>query len=405
MRPDRLDQPDCFASKGGKRHLFYICSSFRATHPLRTAMGCASSKRSDDVIHPQKETPYNPAATKPVENAPWGPSAPSAPPMMSAPVYPPIPVYPPPHGEQVLYPAIPSGGGDGGRYVDPNALPSAYEAALMHAAVAGTSSVRRIMLVDPINAVGWLGEPRTRTGVADYTYKREITHTGDLIDAPTGDRIGKIHDVTPHRADPQTGLRLSGPNVFGKYETVDGPEVTLGSFELDARKLTVSGTAASVAVRLVYTGACVHDAHVFHMGNGWADHFTIAHLDGYLKFSLSPNNASGAWENRVECSSGIRDKDFEPGKMYTIVAVCTEEGRMRLYVDGELRGEGDGLAALPEFETSRTRKEAWCGRFMRPDTSMPVRAGILSVEAFDGALDDATVRAEYSVREVYKNVG
>ena len=110
------------------------------------------------------------------------------------------------------------------------------------------------------------------------------------------------------------------------------------------------------------------------------------------------------WENRVECSSGIRDKDFEPGKMYTIVAVCTEEGRMRLYVDGELRGEGDGLAALPEFETSRTRKEAWCGRFMRPDTSMPVRAGILSVEAFDGALDDATVRAEYSVREVYANV-
>jgi len=76
-----------------------------------------------------------------------------------------------------------------------------------------------------------------------------------------------------------------------------------------------------------------------------------------------------------------------------------------MYVDGELCAEGAGLAALDEFETSPTRKEAWCGRFMRPDTSMPVRAGILSVEVFDGALDDATVRAEYSVREVYKNVG
>ena len=243
-------------------------------------MGCAPSKGSDDVIQPQKETPaaangaYYPAMTKPVESAYHdGNNAPSAPPMSAS-------VYPPPYGEQVRYPAIPSGGGDGGRYVDPNALPTAADAARMHGAAAGTADriVRRIMLVDPINAVGWLGEPRTRTGVADYTYKREITHTGDLIDAPTGDRIGKIHDVTPHRADPQTGLRLSGPNVFGKYETVDGPEVTLGSFELDARKLTVSGTAASVAVRLVYTGACVHDAHVFHMGNGWADHFTIAHL-------------------------------------------------------------------------------------------------------------------------------
>ena len=35
---------------------------------------------------------------------------------------------------------------------------------------------------------------------------------------------------------------------------------------------------------------------------------------------------------------------------------------------------------------------------------MCIRDSILSVEAFDGALDDATVRAEYSVREVYANV-
>ena len=185
---------------------------------------------------------------------------------------------------------------------------------------------------------------------------------------------------------------------------MDGSEVTLGTFELDARKLTVSGTAVSVAVRLVYTAPCVHDAHIFAMGNGWADQFTIAHLDGYLKFSMTPNVASGAWNNRVEVSSGIRDEDFEPGKEYTIVAVCTEEGQMRMFVDADLCAVGDGLAALDEFETSRTRKEAWCGRFMRPDTSMPVRAGILSVEVFDGALDYETVYTQYSVREVYKNV-
>ena len=290
--------------------------------------------------------------------------------------------------------------------MDPNALPTAADAARMHGAAAGTADriVRRIMLVDPINAVGWLGEPRTRTGVADYTYKREITHTGDLIDAPTGDRIGKIHDVTPHRADPQTGLRLSGPNVFGKYETVDGPEVTLGSFELDARKLTVSGTAASVAVRLVYTGACVHDAHVFHMGNGWADHFTIAHLDGYLKFSTTPNNASGRGRtassvraasatrtsSRVRCTPSSRCAPRKVGCACTSTESCA--------------ARATALAALARVRDVAGRKEAWCGRFMRPDTSMPVRAGILSVEAFDGALDDATVRAEYSVREVYANV-
>ena len=311
-------------------------------------MGCASSKGSDDVIQPQKETPaaangaYYPAMTKPVESAYHdGNNAPSAPPMSAS-------VYPPPYGEQVRYPAIPSGGGDGGRYVDPNALPTAADAARMHGAAAGTADriVRRIMLVDPINAVGWLGEPRTRTGVADYTYKREITHTGDLIDAPTGDRIGKIHDVTPHRADPQTGLRLSGPNVFGKYETVDGPEVTLGSFELDARKLTVSGTAASVAVGLVYTGACVHDAHVFHMGNGGRI-TSPSRTSTVLKvFVVAKQRVGGVGEPRRVFERHPR-QGLRAGKMYTIVAVCTEEGRMRLYVDGELRGEGDGTARCP----------------------------------------------------------
>ena len=285
--------------------------------------------------------------------------------------------------------------------MDPDAIPSAQAAAINN--TPQPAKLRRLMHVDPVNRVGWMAEARTRTGVEDYTYKRDSAHTGDLLD-DRGDPIGKVFDITPHKADAKTGMRLSGPNVFGKYKPVDGGEVTLGIFELDARKLKVSGTACSVAIRLVYTGTCVEDAHVFHMGSGWADHFTIVHGRGFLKFVTTPNNASGAWNNRVEVVSTFRDKDFEPGKAYTLVAVLTKEGRMLLYVDGELDVEGPGLASLPEFEVSADREDAWCGRFMRPDTSMPVRAGIVSVEVFDGELDADTIRQHYSVRNVYTNI-
>jgi hypothetical protein len=288
-----------------------------------------------------------------------------------------------------------------GQYMDPGAIPTAQAAAIHNTPPA--AKLRRLMHVDPVNRVGWMAEARTRTGVEDYTYKRDSAHTGDLLD-DRGDPIGKVFDITPHKADAKTGMRLSGPNVFGKYKPVDGGEVTLGIFELDARKLKVSGTACSVAIRLVYTGTCVEDAHVFHMGSGWADHFTIVHGRGFLKFVTTPNNASGAWNNRVEVVSTFRDKDFEPGKAYTLVAVLTKEGRMLLYVDGELDVEGPGLASLPEFEVSADREDAWCGRFMRPDTSMPVRAGIVSVEVFDGELDADTIRQHYSVRNVYTNI-
>ena len=198
--------------------------------------------------------------------------------------------------------------------MESGAIPSAQAAAINN--TPQPAKIRRLMHVDPVNRVGWMAEARTRTGVEDYTYKRDSAHTGDLLD-DRGDPIGKVFDVTPHKADAKTGMRLSGPNVFGKYKPVDGGEVTLGIFELDARKLKVSGTACSVAIRLVYTGTCVEDSHVFHMGSGWADHFTIVHGRGFLKFVTTPNNASGSWNNRVEVVSTFHDKDFEPGKAYT----------------------------------------------------------------------------------------
>ena len=394
-------------------------------------MGCASSKKAESgVAAPHhKDTPnaaYYPAVNEPVTQTYYAgqqidnhgqqyPPVPSAPPMM--PTAPPS-VYPPPYGApQPQYPhpgqqqpqyhqpapqAPPMANTAGmGQYMDPDAIPSAQAAAINNTPPA--AKLRRLMHVDPVNRVGWMAEARTRTGVEDYTYTRDSAHTGDLLD-DRGDPIGKVFDITPHKADAKTGMRLSGPNVFGKYKPVDGGEVTLGIFELDARKLKVSGTACSVAIRLVYTGTCVEDSHVFHMGSGWADHFTIVHGRGFLKFVTTPNNASGAWNNRVEVVSTFRDKDFEPGKAYTLVAVLTNEGRMLLYVDGELDVEGPGLASLPEFEVSTDRENAWCGRFMRPDTSMPVRAGIVSVEVFDGELDAESIRQHYSVRNVYTNI-
>ena len=58
--------------------------------------------------------------------------------------------------------------------------------------------------------------------------------------------------------------------------------------------------------------------------------------------------------------------------------------RLWALTDGELEARGPGLSALGEFDVSRARNEAFCGRWMRPDQSNPVRAGILSVEVYDG---------------------
>ena len=247
-------------------------------------MGCASSKKTESgVAAPRKDTPtaaYYPAVNEPVTQTYYAgqqidnhgqqyPPVPSAPPMM--PTAPPS-LYPPPYGaphsqyspgqqqpqyHQPVPQAPPMANTAGmGQYMDPGAIPSAQAAAINNTPPA--AKLRRLMHVDPVNRVGWMAEARTRTGVEDYTYKRDSAHTGDLLD-DRGDPIGKVFDITPHKADAKTGMRLSGPNVFGKYKPVDGGEVTLGIFELDARKLKVSGTACSVAIRLVHRAdAFVH---------------------------------------------------------------------------------------------------------------------------------------------------
>lgn len=102
-------------------------------------------------------------------------------------------------------------------------------------------------------------------------------------------------------------------------------------------------------------------------------------------------------ETLMDVKSKTRSGDFALGKTYAIVAVLCPGGEMRLYVDGALEAEGPGMSAAgaASFDVSRSRDEAFCGRWMRPDQSAPVRAGIVSVEVFDGALDAATVMRHY----------
>eukprot|EP00982_Pelagococcus_subviridis_P000216 1719-Pelagococcus_subviridis.AAC.2 len=102
------------------------------------------------------------------------------------------------------------------------------------------------------------------------------------------------------------------------------------------------------------------------------------------------------WNDRASVDFRVDDA-FLSSVIRTVVAVLEPSGKQRLYVDGALVGQGDGIAlprgAADPYEGQMKkdgeaceRRECWLGRWMRPDQSSPLYAGIVSLDLFDDAL-------------------
>ena len=305
----------------------------------------------------------------------------------SAPVY-----YPPPPLAPAPAPSAPpmGPGPAAGGYYAPPPLPTVVppRAAPPPPAPIPSAPLRHVLGLDATR-VGWLAAPDANK-VQDYTKRREVIHTGHMLDA-RGDRAGVICDITPHAIDPAEGLPLSGKATFGSYVTDDHEPVTLGCVEISPKFFNVSGVAITVALRVRLNAKLPTEGCLFYAGDGWRNHISIKHYRGLTLFEACPGNG-GDWQDRVECGAKM---DLETGKVLSIVAVMEENGVMALYVDGVRVARSNGLADVEGFKITQ-RQEAWVGRWMRPDQSLPTNAHFFSLDVFDGAMDEDGVRAHHA---------
>ena len=104
------------------------------------------------------------------------------------------------------------------------------------------------------------------------------------------------------------------------------------------------------------------------MGDGWDNHFSLIHYrpGNRLMLQACPAGARGGWGARVSLLSAAI---FEAGCTYHVVAVLASDGALRLYIDGVLDAEADGLRSLPggftPADVGTHRAQNYCGRWMR----------------------------------------
>lgn len=254
---------------------------------------------------------------------------------------------------------------------------------------AAASPLRRITGVD-CTRIGWFGTAIV-TRWQDYTSERTSNHTGDMLDEE-GRPVGKVMDCTPFQVDPREGLQLSGPTTYGRYTSDDSEENNLGYVRLPEVKTT--GVAVSVALR-VKLQRSAGERCLFWMGDGWADHFAIWYYRGRFYLECSPGRAADAWNARKSVGKHM---ELDTGRPIAIVATLGENGRMRLYLDGQLVDEGLGLGEIPGFSAAcmGRRKDVFIGRWFRPDQSYPTHAGLYNLDIFDGELDQAAVNRHHA---------
>jgi len=141
---------------------------------------------------------------------------------------------------------------------------------------------------------------------------------------------------------------------------------------------------------------------ILHLGNGWSDHFSIGHQGGKLRFQASAASAQGVLEDCQQVHSKL---ELQAGQTYFVVAVLLPDGRQRLYIDGRLDAEGPGLGALDDFKPATeatSREQGWLGRWMRPDKSAALPAGLLCLQLYG---DELTEQHQLELLKVAKESG
>ena len=222
------------------------------------------------------------------------------------------------------------------------------------------------------------------TFATDYTVaNRQTIKTADLVllhrDDPS--ETANLLDVQPHQF-PNVGLVLGGNAAFGYYTTdaQDNHTERLGCIELPPTKF--SGIAATCRVRFITTTLPSRGC-LFHMSGGWDSHFTLRFEgNGTLHFQVSADSKHHSWDKRIKINSTtVFTSRPEP---YEVTAVQCNDGSQKLYVNGVLEAEGPGVKGMTDGWNDCERSINYLGRWMRPDQSSPLLAGLVSFELFDG---------------------
>ena len=202
--------------------------------------------------------------------------------------------------------------------------------------------------------------------------------TGTIFSENKGTHVefGEIVNVEPYDVVPADGIYLRE-----------------GDIKLPAMR-DMADEAVSVSVRLVFIRAPDNGACLFHMGNGDGDEFQIKVQDDVLTFQASPSASVGGSEKMAVIAMEEPVSKFIPGREYSIVAVMGNDGYMYLYVDGDKVAEGNGMVnPLNGFineVTLKPRRDNYVGTCYVED-HIPLSAGIIAVDVFDGELSDLDV--------------
>ena len=201
--------------------------------------------------------------------------------------------------------------------------------------------------------------------------------TGSMSSAVGGHtEVAEIENVLAYDVVPKEGLRLG-----------------TGDLKLPPMR-SMNDEAVSVAIRLKFFEAPSNGACLYHMGDGEDNLFEIKFMDNALTFSATPSHEGGGIEKKATIAMDTDMSHFELDREYTIVAVMGNDGYMYLFVDGDKVAEGNGMVnELNGFirdVTMTGRRDNYVGTCYIED-SQPLSAGIITVDVFDGEMNDLDV--------------
>ena len=244
-----------------------------------------------------------------------------------------------------------------------------------------TSKPKRVVEVKAPPAPRYQGPPATVSVDARHVSWYDAPKgavTGVITSEQVGSHVevGEIENVEVYDVVPAEGIYLRE-----------------GDIKLPAMR-DMADEAVSVSVRLQFIRAPDNGACLFHMGNGDGDEFQIKVQDDVLTFQVSPSASAGGSSKMAVIAMEEPVSKFITGREYAIVAVLGNDGYMYLYVDGDKVAEGNGMVnPLNGFineVTLKPRRDNYVGTCYVED-HIPLSAGIIAVDVFDGELNDLDV--------------